>query len=186
MHEGSGLLVTPEAIRYDGLLMPTNNTAELQAIEMCLQWCLDNPNHVHSNRRIVVCSSGKVKVHAPYVQHLRELLKCVRNTYPTVTGLFHKVEGHSVRDDREARGNNRVDSLAKYGAGSYVSIPLPHPRLPPSVASRSVRPPPSAPGRDRRRPATDTPSASQAPLTWTEPRPPCFLLAPCGAICLVE
>ena len=37
IHEGSGPLVTPEAIRYDGLLKPTNNTAELQAIHMCLQ-----------------------------------------------------------------------------------------------------------------------------------------------------
>ena len=95
-------------------------------------------------------SKGKAKAHATYVQHLRELLKSVKDTYPTVTVLFHKVEGHSVRDDREARGNNRVDSLAKSGAESYVSIPLSRPRLPPSVASRIVRTPhpPSATGPD--------------------------------------
>ena len=75
IHEGSGPLVTPEAISYDGLLKPTNNTVELQAIQMSLRWCLDNPGHIHSNRRIVVCpdstfaitrvsSKGKVKAHA--------------------------------------------------------------------------------------------------------------------------
>ena len=91
IHEGSGPLVANEAIRYDGLLKPTNNTAELQAIHMCLQWCLDNPGHVHSNRWIVVCpdstfaitrvsTKGKVKAHAIYVQHLRELLKRVMDT----------------------------------------------------------------------------------------------------------
>ena len=109
--------------------------------------------YVRCNCRIVVCldssfaicrvsTKGKVKAHAIFVQHLLELLKRVRDTYPTVTMLFHKVEGHSVRDDREARGNNRVDSLAKPGAESYVSIPLPRPRLPLSVASPSVHPPP--------------------------------------------
>ena len=37
IYEGSGPLVTPEAIAHDGTLKPTNNTAELQAIQMSLQ-----------------------------------------------------------------------------------------------------------------------------------------------------
>ena len=102
IHEGSGPLVTPEAISFDGLLKPTSNTAELQAIQTSLQLCLGNPGHIHSGGRIVVCpdssfaisrvcSKGKVKAHATYVQHIRELLKRVKDTYPTVTVLFHKV-----------------------------------------------------------------------------------------------
>ena len=84
------------------------------------------------------------------------MLQAVKDRYPSVGVEFHKVEGHSARDDREARGNNRVDSLAKVGAESYISVPLPRPRLPPSVVRRSVRPPPAASGRDRHRPHTDT------------------------------
>ena len=148
---------------------------------MRLQWCLDNPGHVHSNRHIVVCpdssfaitrvsTKGKVKAHATYVQFIRELLNSVKSIYPTVTVLFHKVEGHSVRDDREARGNNRVDSLARSGAESYVSIPLPRPRLPPSVASRSARSPPHQHlvGSGGDRPWTHTPAF---PALRTQPEP---------------
>ena len=166
-HEGSGPLATPEAITY--------------AIQMSLQWCLDNPGHIRSGGRIVVCpdssfaisrvsSTGKVKAHATYVQNLRELLKRVEDTYPTVTVLFHKVEEHSVRDDREARGNNRVDSLVKSGAESYVSISLPRPRLPPSVASRSVPPISNWPGPAET--GHGHPPASPAPQTRREHHTP--------------
>ena len=167
IHEGSGPLFTPVEVRHEGQLKPTNNTAELQAIHMSLQWCLDNPVHVHKDSRIIICpdssfaisrvsTKGKLKSHASYATHLRELLQAVKDRYPSVGVEFHKVEGHSARDDREARGNNRVDSLAKVGAESYISVPLPRPRLPPSVVRRSVRPPPAASGRDRHRPHTDT------------------------------
>ena len=37
IHEGSGPLGTPDAIAHDGALKSTNNTAELQAIQMSLQ-----------------------------------------------------------------------------------------------------------------------------------------------------
>ena len=53
IYEGSGPLVTPEAITYDGSLKPTNNTAELQTIQMSLQWCLDNPDHIHSGEGLL-------------------------------------------------------------------------------------------------------------------------------------
>ena len=163
---------------------------------MSLQWCLGNTGRVRGGGRIVVCpdssfaisrvsSQGKVKAHATYVQHLRELLKSVKDTFPTVTVIFHKVEGHSVRDDREARGNNRVDTLAKSGAESYVSIPLPRPRLPPSVASRSVRTPSATVARNRRRPDTDTPlptpSIPSGPDTAGAPHPPGAFEHPEGA-----
>ena len=65
IHEGSGSLVTPEAISYDGLLKPTNHMAEQQAIQMSLQWCLDNPGHIHSGGRIVVCLPGQQLCHLP-------------------------------------------------------------------------------------------------------------------------
>ena len=39
IHEGSGPLPTPDEVRHEGQLKPTNSTAELQAIHMSLQWC---------------------------------------------------------------------------------------------------------------------------------------------------
>ena len=117
-------------------------------------------------------SKSEVKAHAAYVQLLRELLRQVKTTFPTVTVVFHKVEGHSARDDREARGNNRVDSLAKSGAESYVSIPLMRPRLPPLVASCSVRTPSATVARNRRRLDTDTPLPPPAsPAARSQPEP---------------
>ena len=102
---------------------------------MSLQWCLDNPVSVHSTHRIVICpdssfvisrvsTKGRIKAAATYALQLRELLLCVKYRYPTVTVLFHKVGGHSAKDDREAYGNTRVDSLAKFGAEQYVSVPV--------------------------------------------------------------
>ena len=86
IHEGSGPLTIPDEVRHEGQLKPTNNTAELQAIHMSLQWCLDNPVYVHKDSRIIICpdssfaisrvsAKGKSKSHATYDRDLRELLQ---------------------------------------------------------------------------------------------------------------
>ena len=155
---------------------------------MSLQWCLDNPVHIQSNHRIITfldsifafsraSTKGKLKSQATYAQHFRELLQCVKDRYPSVTVTFHKVEGYSARNYREARGNNRVDSLAKSGAEKYVSGQLPRPRPPPSVIRRSVCPLPATPGRTRHRPFTNNPRLPghrRSPLSHRS------LQAPCG------
>ena len=87
-----------------------------------------------------VSGKGRIKAHVTYVKHLREFLQRVKDTYLAVTVHFHKVAGHSDTDDCEARGNKRVDSLGKTGTQEYVPIPLPRPRLPPSVPRRRVGP----------------------------------------------
>ena len=78
----------PDEVRHEGQLKLTNNTAELQAIHMSLQRCLDNPVHVQKDSCIIVCpdssfaisrvsTKGKLKSHATYARHLRGLLQAV-------------------------------------------------------------------------------------------------------------